>query len=241
MVYDGCPDNFLLCINCDLLSVPIHVTHSKLWLAPEMSLEMSSPNLKRSLIEAAVIHLRHSCARPTNDISIEFEIRSEFVVLWLKMRSTDHNEISHMTRHCYCCDVCKTSLFSARYVVNKNIKKFHWISNSIEISLVGWVPDISSNYVRQQWKQLINDCQLHLSQNVSNTSKLINLSSFAEKGPFHPDSHYLKLICTAANDTCIFRPNRIRTLDILWSILYLPVITKGDDTISIGSNTKNNR
>ena len=32
-------------------------------------------------------------ARPTNDISIEFEIRPKFVLLWFKMYITDHNEI----------------------------------------------------------------------------------------------------------------------------------------------------
>ena len=30
-------------------------------------------------------------ARPTKDISIEFEIRPKFAVLWFKMHSTDHN------------------------------------------------------------------------------------------------------------------------------------------------------
>ena len=34
-------------------------------------------------------------ARPTNDISIEFEIRPKFAVLWFKMYSTDHNDILH--------------------------------------------------------------------------------------------------------------------------------------------------
>ena len=36
-----------------------------------------------------------SGARPTNDISIEFEIRPKFAVLWFKMYFTDHNEILH--------------------------------------------------------------------------------------------------------------------------------------------------
>ena len=30
-------------------------------------------------------------ARPTNDISIELEIRPKFAVLWFKMHSTDRN------------------------------------------------------------------------------------------------------------------------------------------------------
>ena len=29
--------------------------------------------------------------RPTNDISIEFEIRPKYAVLWFKIYSTDHN------------------------------------------------------------------------------------------------------------------------------------------------------
>ena len=32
-------------------------------------------------------------ACPTNDISIEFEIRPKFAVLWFKIYSTNHNEI----------------------------------------------------------------------------------------------------------------------------------------------------
>ena len=34
-------------------------------------------------------------ARPTNDISIEFEIRSKSDVLWFKMYSADHKVILH--------------------------------------------------------------------------------------------------------------------------------------------------
>ena len=51
-------------------------------------------------------------ARPTNDISIEFEIRPKFAVLWFKMYSTDHNEIVHTSRQCNCRDMCKSSLLS---------------------------------------------------------------------------------------------------------------------------------
>ena len=42
---------------------------------------------------------------PTNDISIEFEIRPKFEVLWFKMYSIDHNEIVHTSRQCNCRDV----------------------------------------------------------------------------------------------------------------------------------------
>ena len=75
---------------------------------------------------------------PTNDISIEFEIQSKFVVLCLKMFSTDHNEILHTSRQLHCRDMCKFSLWLAEYVMNKSITKFHW--NSIGIWLVGMVP-----------------------------------------------------------------------------------------------------
>ena len=39
-------------------------------------------------------------ARPTNVISIEFEIRSKFGVLWFKIYLTDNNAISHTSRQC---------------------------------------------------------------------------------------------------------------------------------------------
>ena len=50
-------------------------------------------------------------ARPTNDISIEFEIRPKFAVLWFKMYSTDHYEILHMSQQCNCRDVCQITLW----------------------------------------------------------------------------------------------------------------------------------
>ena len=87
-----------------------------------------------------VSYLHIPGARPTMWISIEFEIRSKFGVLWFKMCSTDHNEILHMSRQYYCRDKWKNLLRLAEYLMNKSITNFHWISNSIEISLVGWVP-----------------------------------------------------------------------------------------------------
>ena len=57
-------------------------------------------------------------ARPTNDISIEFEIRPKFAVLWFKLYSTDHNEILHTSRQCNCLDVCKISLLSVEHILN---------------------------------------------------------------------------------------------------------------------------
>ena len=78
--------------------------------------------------------------RPTNDISIEFEIRPNFVVLWFKMHSTDDNEILHTSRQYNCRDVCKILLWSVMYILKKSAPNFDLISNSIEISLVGWPP-----------------------------------------------------------------------------------------------------
>ena len=51
-------------------------------------------------------------ARPTNDISIEFEIQPKFAVLCFEIYSTDHNEILHTSRQLHCRDVCKISLWS---------------------------------------------------------------------------------------------------------------------------------
>ena len=50
-------------------------------------------------------------ARPTNDISIEFEIQPKFAVLWFEIYSTDHNDILHTSRQLHCRDVCKMSLW----------------------------------------------------------------------------------------------------------------------------------
>ena len=56
-------------------------------------------------------------ARPTNDISIEFESQPKFVVLWFKMYSTNHNEILYMSRQSNCRDVCKISLWSVEHIL----------------------------------------------------------------------------------------------------------------------------
>ena len=45
-------------------------------------------------------------ARPTNDMSIDFEIRPKFRVFSFEMYSTDHKEILHTSLQCNCCDVC---------------------------------------------------------------------------------------------------------------------------------------
>ena len=55
-------------------------------------------------------------ARPTNGISIEFEIRSKFAVFWFKRYSTDHNKILHTSRQCNCRDVCKILLWWVEHI-----------------------------------------------------------------------------------------------------------------------------
>ena len=57
-------------------------------------------------------------ARPTNDISIEFEIQPKFAVLSINTYSTDHNEILHTSRQLHCRDVCNISLRSVEHIVN---------------------------------------------------------------------------------------------------------------------------
>ena len=57
-------------------------------------------------------------ARPTIDISIEFEIRPNFAVLWFKIYSSDHNKMLHTSRQCNCHDVCDISLWLVEYILN---------------------------------------------------------------------------------------------------------------------------
>ena len=79
-------------------------------------------------------------ARPTNDISIEFEIRTTFAVLWFKIFSINHNKILHRSRHCNCRDMCKILLWSVKHISNQSAPNFDWISNLIEISLMRRAP-----------------------------------------------------------------------------------------------------
>ena len=57
-------------------------------------------------------------ARPTNEISIEFEIRPKFPMLWFEIYSTDHSKILHTSRQCNCRDVCKIPLWSVDHILN---------------------------------------------------------------------------------------------------------------------------
>ena len=86
--------------------------------------------------------------RPTNRISIEFEIQSKFKLLLFKICPTYDDKILYMSQQCYCCDVCKISLWLAEYIMNKSITKFHSISNLIKISLVGQRPRASLDWQR---------------------------------------------------------------------------------------------
>ena len=80
-------------------------------------------------------------AHPINDISIEFEFRPKFAVLWFKIFSTDHNEISHISRQLHCFDVCEISLRLVEYILNQSAPHFDRISNSTAVPLVGRAPD----------------------------------------------------------------------------------------------------
>ena len=90
--------------------------------------------------------LTHICVtRPqwVNDISNKFKIWPKFAVLQFKMHPTNHNEILYTSRQCNYCDTCKISLWSVEHILNLSIPNFGWISNLIEISLVGQVPGLN--------------------------------------------------------------------------------------------------
>ena len=66
-----------------------------------------------------LVHLQiqwYPGARPTNDISIEFEIRPKFAVLWFKTYSTNPNDILHTSRQLHCRDMSKISFWSVKYI-----------------------------------------------------------------------------------------------------------------------------
>ena len=68
---------------------------------------------KYALTTPSCQHWSDSGARPTNDISISFEIRPKFAVLWFKIYSTDHNKIS---------------LWSVEHILNYSAPNFDRIS-----------------------------------------------------------------------------------------------------------------
>ena len=90
---------------------------------------------------------------PTNDISIEFEIRPKFAVLWFKVHSTNHNESLHTPRQYNCRGVCKISLWSVELILHKRTSKFDRFFNAIEIPLVGRAPGQNGGNVADDiWK-----------------------------------------------------------------------------------------
>ena len=120
----------------------VHMAHTKLWHDPVIVFHVrATPNFTRFGLWAhkSLVKLVPG-ARPTNDISIEFEILPKYTVFWFQMYSTDHNKILHTSRQCNCRDVCKISLWSVEYILNQSTANFGRISNWIEISLVGWAP-----------------------------------------------------------------------------------------------------
>ena len=62
---------------------------------------MVGPNPNENLLKRSPVPLmlkpEAPRARPTNDISMEFEIRPNFAVLWFKKCSTDNKKIAHVT------------------------------------------------------------------------------------------------------------------------------------------------
>ena len=78
--------------------------------------------------------------RPTNDISIEFELKWKFAMLLLITCSVDRNRIFYTSRQLHCRDVCKIQLWSVDHILYQSTPNFDRISNSIEIPLVGRAP-----------------------------------------------------------------------------------------------------
>ena len=62
-------------------------------------------------------------------------------MLLFTLYSANHNKIMHMSRQYNCRDMYKISLWSIEHILNQNTTNFDQISNSAEISLLGWVPE----------------------------------------------------------------------------------------------------
>ena len=101
-------------------------------------------------------------ACPTNDISIKFEIRPKFAVLWFKTNSVNHNEILHTSRQCNCRDVCKILLWSVEHILNYSTPISYQISNSIKIPLVGQAPGRTMSLERHYIKLQLVEYQVSL-------------------------------------------------------------------------------
>ena len=68
---------------------------------------------------------RGTGARPTNGISIEFEIRSKFWELKFEIRLTNHSEILYTSRQLHCREVCEISLWSVAYILDQSTANFY--------------------------------------------------------------------------------------------------------------------
>ena len=79
-------------------------------------------------------------ARPTNNISIKFQIQSNFIMFLFIIYSANRNEILHTSRQKHCRDMCKILLWLFEYILNQCNANFARISNWIKIPLVGWAP-----------------------------------------------------------------------------------------------------
>ena len=77
-----------------------------------------------------------------------------------------HYEILYTLQQCYCRYMCNISLRWTGYVMDKSIAKFHWISNSIEIPLVGRAPGIG-----WEWRYSVDAKRLKL--HISNWKGII--------------------------------------------------------------------
>ena len=94
--------------------------------------QMGSESEMACNVDASLFVLFHACVqylhepyerciqpgtRPNNGISIEFDIRPKFAMLWFKMYSTDHNEILHTSQQYNCLVVCRIYLWSAKHTL----------------------------------------------------------------------------------------------------------------------------
>ena len=93
---------------------------------------------------------------PTRGFGLNSEFDKKDGVLWFKMGSFDHNKILYASQQRCCHDVSKILLWLAKYVMNKSIANCHWISNLIEILLVGWAPVVTLLYWYHWWVPFYN-------------------------------------------------------------------------------------
>ena len=81
---------------------------------------------------------------PFNGIWIKFETQPKFGLLYLKIYSTNHNKIFHMSQQLHCHDMCNISLWSGECNINQSTANFGRVSNLIEIWLVGHAPGLNT-------------------------------------------------------------------------------------------------